>query len=100
MYLTTFASIFNVGAVHLIIYICISLSVAVLAGYLFNYTLIKEIKKLTSKVDELSYPLSQIANNTTPQIPKQTNSENTQRNNINYGNESNLNNPNNDYFNS
>ena len=96
MFLTNADSLLNIGVVSLIIYICISLLVAILAGYLFNYTLIKEIKKLTTKVDELSYPLSQIANNTSSQISKQSHSENTQvKNTINYGTESNLNNPNN-----
>ena len=78
MFLINADSLLNIGVVSLIIYICISLLVAILVGYLFNYTLIKEIKKLTTKVDELSYPLSQIANNTSAQISKQPHSENTQ----------------------
>ena len=68
MFLTNAGSSLNRGVVSLIIYICISLLVAILVGYLFNYTLIKEIKKLTTKVDELSYPLSQIANNTSARL--------------------------------
>ena len=95
MFLTNADSLLNIGVVSLIIRICILLLVAILVGYLFNYTLIKEIKKLTTKVDELSYPLSQIANNTSSQISK-PHSENTQvKNTVNYGTESNSNNPNN-----
>ena len=96
MFLTNADSLLDIGVVSLIICICILLLVAILVGYLFNYTLIKEIKKLTTKVDELSYPLSQIANNTSAQISKQPHTENTQvKNTVNYGTESNLNNPNN-----
>ena len=57
MFLTNADSLLDIGVVSLIIRICILLLVAILVGYLFNYTLIKEIKKLTTKVDELSYPL-------------------------------------------
>ena len=96
MFLINADSLLNIGVVSLIIRICILLLVAILVGYLFNYTLIKEIKKLTTKVDELSYPLSQIANNTSAQISKQPHTENTQvKNTVNYGTESNSNNPNN-----
>lgn len=96
MFLTNADSLLNIEVVSLIIRICILLLVAILVGYLFNYTLIKEIKKLTTKVDELSYPLSQIANKTSAQISKQPHSENTQvKNTVNYGTESNSNNHNN-----
>lgn len=44
MFLTNADSLLNIGVVSLIIRICILLLVAILVGYLFNYTLIKEIK--------------------------------------------------------
>ena len=48
MFLTNADSLLDIGVVSLIIRICILLLVAILVGYLFNYTLIKEIKKLTT----------------------------------------------------